>query len=332
MKQKNNFQNSKNQTAQNFENAIINTQVNNYNTSINELLDFINEVIVLTQDKPILKIEIYFDGFKIEIEELFKSVTNYIHNYHEFRLSMNYLPIDNLDKARNSATNLLIKKIEKYIYELLYQYTNRKNKKINYHNFHKKIESLNKEYIEDRIDNEDYDKDDKAEEKALKIVTAYVEKKFFPIDEYNDSDFFNYLDSNEIEYIRIDFHPKTMKEFIVDRIDNGNVFCLCWSELYEELLDYDLRIMTKFLYTENNYNKTLFGLKQFIKDNKFKSFMYDEVDGMNPYSLYNICELKSWNRNNSTWNWNWVKDNKDIMKEYDYIESQIENSFKSQEE
>ncbi|RXJ69510.1 hypothetical protein CRV08_02060 [Halarcobacter ebronensis] len=308
----------------------INTQINHYDFKTDKMGSFIKEIKISSLDKQNFEIEIDFEGLSIKMKELYESVEKYVYNHHLYKLDMNYLSTDNSHNSTVKLNNSIKRDIEQYIYELLYKYINDEFEEINYHSFYKNIDNIVKNILKDKF-SKSTDKncwqEDYKEGNALKIVSKYFREFFLPFDEHDSFAFFEYLDKNGVEYIRKDFYPKTIREFFENKINN-EISYPCWKMEYEDLLDYDFEVMRRFLYLENPYKKTIFGLKQFIKDNKFRSYMYEEVDGMNPYSLCNICELKSWNTNNST-SWNDLKDNEDILKEYDFLEDKLEKHLKS---
>uniref|UniRef100_UPI0040470E89 hypothetical protein n=1 Tax=Aliarcobacter sp. TaxID=2321116 RepID=UPI0040470E89 len=308
----------------------INTQINHYDFKTDKMGSFIKEIEIFSLNKQNFEIEIDFEGLSIKMKELYESVEKYVYNHHLYKLDMNYLSTDNSHNSTVKLNNTIKRDIEQYIYELLYKYLNDEFEEINYHWFYKNIENIVKNILKDKFskstDKNGWEKEDK-ESNALKIVSKYFGEIFLPFDEHDSFAFFEYLDKNGVAYRRKDFVPRTIREFIEDKINN-NISHECWDMVYQDFKDYDFEVMRRFLYTKNSYEKTIFGLKQFIQDNKYKSYMYNEVDGMNPTSLYNICELKSWNTNNSMC-WNDFQDHEELLKEYNFLEDKLDKHFES---
>lgn len=320
MKQNNNFQKSNNDVAQDFNGAIINTQINNLKLD-DELSLFKKEYNERSKDSQEYEVKIYFDGMVILEKELYEQIEEIIYSPYKYRLKFNYT------NCENRTTIKIYKKIETYVYKLLKRYLDRDIQKISYHKYHMFVNTLVRESIqEELVDNEQRIAESVyyVEDKMIPLLEIFFNKEVLPFNEYSDEAFFTSLTENNIEYITKEFQPKTIEEFFEKNphcLDYGNYMEL--DLLYETLNDYDYRVFGEFIKRWHPFDIDLGGLKEFLAWSNYNSIMYKEVDGMNPWCLYNMCELKSWNDDNSRF-WTDFFSQEDIEKEKDSIEEQFE--------
>ncbi len=320
-------------------NAIINTQINNGNQiqaekyigkQINhysnnfDIDEYILKYKNYTMNNPIIEIIIHATPPLTNIPEedkLFNEIEKFIYSLKDFKLDITFDYTKYSNYKEGKTEKKIIKDIEKFIFTSKKDFIENNIEKVNYTKFINLIKKINK-YVESEYWN-DINHIDQIQTKTME----FFRKKFLHFDKYSDKEFFDYLNKNEIDYMTKDFKPTNIEEFFNYYINNHNE--LSWDMAYEDLKDYDFEVMRRFLFTEHKYEKRMFNLKNFIQDNNYKSYMYEEIDGMNPWCLHNICELKSWNKNNSSC-WVDIIDNEDVNQEFFELNKEHDDYIRKQ--
>jgi len=255
----------------------------------------------------------------------YREISEFIYSNEPLNLKIKIYP----DEKNAPLRSHIIHEFDKFIFQYYFDFKHSGYSNKNLHKiFENLIDTVNKILHEYYQNEEDYSKEN------IKSRTKNVVENFFinhygkRLKYYNEKnkEFFQYLDEYKIQYTFDGHKAKTIDEFFKFKIKcKENIEGIEWEETYYFIKDYDFDVMRMFLYTDrgDGYEKNLGGLRQFIKDNKYESYMSEEIDGCNPYSLYNICELKICNKENSS-NWKYLLCDADVTKEQDIIDDGFE--------
>lgn len=290
---------------------------NIFNINIPYDLDFyIKSFKKLTENSKIYKIVIltsYIDPIK-DIDKLFENIEEFVYSSENLNLQVyTYHQINNdeLSKSSMIIEKRIVQELEKYIYSQKKLFFENKINNLNYTRFYFLINEINKF----KKNEESYECN--IEYKIMELTKIFFRNNLLPIEYCNSNEYFAFLEKNNIDFITKDFKPTSIKNYLYHKRNQLiDYSCGEWELTCKELYDTDCRIMVNFmLRKDNKYEKTIIGLKKFILDYNLISEMCEDIEGMKPYSLYDICNLKSLFDENSTL-WGFYLSHEDVLKEY----------------
>lgn len=258
-----------------------------YNTN-NYIFDNLNykkldQFIISIDISPILKI--------INLDNLFKIIEYFIYtNNYSLELSVNKPDNISLSIKYIRTENILIENMKNFIYSEKKEYNKNKTTQLSYSKFIAFINNLNK--------NLEYEFISTGATDDIEIIKKYFFKNLVRLENVNSNDFFNFLLKNNVEFITPDFLPKNIIDYIKYKINFSEDYIYPsseeWKDLFDELKNFDLRIMIHFLFQQNKYKINISSLEKFCVHNNLNTSFYKEIRGRKPYCLSDIC-IKKYN-------------------------------------
>lgn len=235
-----------------------------------------------------------------DIDKLFEKVEEFIYSLEDLNLQLITYHQNNKDKLpkyNSIAENKIIQELEKYIYSQKKEYFENKINSLNYTKFCSLIKDLNKF----KSAQENYELN--IEYETIQLTNEFFKNNLLPIEHCNSKDYFEFLENSNIDYNTKSFKATSIINYLnYKRNICDSFFKDDWDALYKEIQDTDFRIISYFLFLNDKYEKNISGLKKYILDHNLISEMYNDIEGMKPYSLYDICNLKSlFDYNNVFW-------------------------------